>query len=79
MVAPIGKPYSAAFPFGSLMTLFLMPVIYAIFNKRADQRKARAEARRERIAAGLSRKQAQEAKNDTTGTFCQPLGGGRPL
>ncbi len=62
MVAPIGKTVLGGLSFGTLMTLFLMPVIYAIFNKRADQRKARAEARRERIAAGFSRKQAQEAE-----------------
>jgi HAE1 family hydrophobic/amphiphilic exporter-1 len=34
-----------------------MPTVYAIINKHSDERAARAEARRERIAAGLSRKQ----------------------
>jgi HAE1 family hydrophobic/amphiphilic exporter-1 len=43
------------------MTLFLMPVVYAIFNKRSDERKARAEARRERIASGLTAKQWKAA------------------
>jgi HAE1 family hydrophobic/amphiphilic exporter-1 len=38
--------------FGTLMTLFLMPTIYAILNKHDDERKARAEARREAIALG---------------------------
>jgi len=60
LVAPIGKTVLGGLSFGTLMTLFLMPVIYAIFNKRADERKARAEARRERIAAGVTRKAATE-------------------
>jgi HAE1 family hydrophobic/amphiphilic exporter-1 len=62
LVAPIGKTVLGGLSFGTLMTLFLMPVIYAIFNKRADERKARSEARRERIAAGLSKKAAQEVQ-----------------
>jgi HAE1 family hydrophobic/amphiphilic exporter-1 len=37
------------------MTLFLMPTLYAIINKRSDDRKARAQARRDRIAAGETR------------------------
>jgi HAE1 family hydrophobic/amphiphilic exporter-1 len=45
------------------MTLFLMPVIYYILNKRSDERAAKAEARRERIAAGLKRKDAKTAAN----------------
>jgi HAE1 family hydrophobic/amphiphilic exporter-1 len=57
MVAPIGKTVLGGLTFGTIMTLFLMPTIYAIMNKRDDERKARAEARREAIAAGLTRKQ----------------------
>ncbi|MDR2101812.1 MAG: efflux RND transporter permease subunit [Treponema sp.] len=60
MVAPIGKTVLGGLSFGTLMTLFLMPTIYAIMNKRSDERAARADARRNRIAAGLSRKQARE-------------------
>lgn len=60
LVAPIGKTVLGGLSFGTLMTLFLMPVIYAIFNKRADERKARSEARRERIAAGVTKKAATE-------------------
>jgi HAE1 family hydrophobic/amphiphilic exporter-1 len=60
MVAPIGKTVLGGLSFGTLMTLFLMPTIYAIMNKRSDEREARAAARRERIAAGLSRKQGQK-------------------
>jgi HAE1 family hydrophobic/amphiphilic exporter-1 len=62
MVGPIGKTVFGGLSFGTLMTLFLMPIIYAIFNKRSDERRAKAEARRERIAAGLTKKQAKAAK-----------------
>jgi HAE1 family hydrophobic/amphiphilic exporter-1 len=61
MVAPIGKTVLGGLSFGTLMTLFLMPAIYAIMNKRSDERHSRAEARRERIAAGISKKQAKQA------------------
>jgi HAE1 family hydrophobic/amphiphilic exporter-1 len=64
MVGPIGKTVLGGLSFGTLMTLFLMPTVYFIMNKHSDERKARAEARRERIAAGLSRKQGKkETKN----------------
>jgi HAE1 family hydrophobic/amphiphilic exporter-1 len=64
MTAPIGKTVLGGLSFGTLMTLFLMPTVYYIFNKHSDEREARAEARRNRIAEGLSRKQAkQDAQN----------------
>ena len=63
MVAPIGKTVLGGLSFGTLMTLFLMPTIYAIMNRRDDERKARAEARREAIAAGLAGK-AAPGKNE---------------
>jgi HAE1 family hydrophobic/amphiphilic exporter-1 len=44
------------------MTLFLMPTVYYIMNKHSDERIARAEARRERIAAGITRKQAKQQR-----------------
>jgi HAE1 family hydrophobic/amphiphilic exporter-1 len=59
LVAPIGKTVLGGLSFGTLMTLFLMPTIYAIMNKRSDERQAKAEARRERIAAGISKKQTR--------------------
>jgi HAE1 family hydrophobic/amphiphilic exporter-1 len=62
MTAPIGKTVLGGLSFGTLMTLFLMPTVYYIMNKHSDERAARAEARRNRIAQGLSRKQAK-AKN----------------
>jgi HAE1 family hydrophobic/amphiphilic exporter-1 len=55
MVAPIGKTVLGGLTFGTLMTLFLMPTVYAIINKHSDERMARAAARRNRIAAGESR------------------------
>jgi HAE1 family hydrophobic/amphiphilic exporter-1 len=58
MVGPIGKTVLGGLTFGTIMTLFLMPTIYVIINRRSDQREAKAAARRERIAAGLSKKQA---------------------
>ncbi|QQO09756.1 efflux RND transporter permease subunit [Breznakiella homolactica] len=62
LVAPIGKTVLGGLSFGTLMTLFLMPAIYAIMNKRSDERRAKAEARRQRIAAGITKKQAREAE-----------------
>ena len=55
MVAPIGKTVLGGLTIGTLMTLFLMPTVYAMINKQSDKRKARAEERRERIAAGEGR------------------------
>jgi HAE1 family hydrophobic/amphiphilic exporter-1 len=67
MTAPIGKTVLGGLSFGTLMTLFLMPTVYFIMNKHSDEREARAEARRERIAAGLSRKQAKARKAGKAG------------
>jgi HAE1 family hydrophobic/amphiphilic exporter-1 len=55
LVAPIGKTVLGGLTIGTLMTLFLMPTIFSVFNKRSDDRAARAEARRDRIAAGEGR------------------------
>jgi HAE1 family hydrophobic/amphiphilic exporter-1 len=62
LVAPIGKTVLGGLSFGSLLTLFLMPAVYAIFNRRSDERAARAEARRERIAAGVAARPKREVK-----------------
>ena len=59
LVAPIGKTALGGISFGTLMTLFLMPALYAAMNSHSDERSAKAQARRDRIAAGLTRKQAQ--------------------
>jgi HAE1 family hydrophobic/amphiphilic exporter-1 len=62
MVAPIGKTVLGGLSFGTLMTLFLMPTVYAIMNKRSEEREARAEARRDRIAAGISARKDRKAR-----------------
>jgi HAE1 family hydrophobic/amphiphilic exporter-1 len=56
MVGPIGKTVLGGLSFGTLMTLFLMPTVYYIINRRSDERFAKAEARREQIAAGEGRR-----------------------
>ncbi|MDR2467790.1 MAG: efflux RND transporter permease subunit [Spirochaetaceae bacterium] len=56
LVAPIGKTVFGGLTFGTLMTLFLMPAIYAILNKHDDEQRARREARREGLALGLKGK-----------------------
>ncbi|MDR2374834.1 MAG: efflux RND transporter permease subunit [Treponema sp.] len=64
MTAPIGKTVLGGLSFGTLMTLFLMPTIYYIFNRHSEERDARAQARREEIAAGLShRKEKPQVKD----------------
>ncbi|MCL2804688.1 MAG: efflux RND transporter permease subunit [Treponema sp.] len=55
LVAPIGKTVLGGLSFGTLMTLFLMPVVYAIINKHSDKRLAKAQEKREKIAAGEGR------------------------
>jgi HAE1 family hydrophobic/amphiphilic exporter-1 len=60
MVGPIGKTVLGGLSFGTLMTLFLTPTVYYIVNRRGDERSAKAEARRQRIAEGISRKQAKQ-------------------
>ena len=57
MVTPIGKTVIGGLSFGTLMTLLLMPTVYYIVNRHSDKREARALARREGIAAGLTRKE----------------------
>ena len=76
IVAPIGKTVLGGLSFGTLMTLFLMPTVYAVMNKRSDERAARAEARRERIAAGEGRsKQSKPAHNRIAGSNIAIIGG----
>jgi len=76
IVAPIGKTVLGGLSFGTLMTLFLMPTVYAVMNKRSDERAARAEARRERIAAGEGRsKQNKPAHSRIAGSNIAIIGG----
>jgi HAE1 family hydrophobic/amphiphilic exporter-1 len=55
LVSPIGKTVLGGLSFGTLMTLFLMPVMYAIIHKHSDRRALEALEKRERIAAGKGR------------------------
>jgi HAE1 family hydrophobic/amphiphilic exporter-1 len=64
MVAPIGKTVLGGLSFGTLMTLFLMPTVYYIFNRHSDERAARALARREEIAAGLPHRKEKRRPRD---------------
>jgi HAE1 family hydrophobic/amphiphilic exporter-1 len=64
MVAPIGKTVLGGLSFGTLMTLFLMPTVYYIFNRHSDERAARAQARREEIAAGLPHRKEKRRAMD---------------
>ncbi|MDR1211342.1 MAG: efflux RND transporter permease subunit [Spirochaetaceae bacterium] len=59
LVNPIGKTVFGGLTFGTLMTLFLMPAVYYIMNRRSEERYRKAEERRERIAAGITKKQAR--------------------
>ncbi|MDR2865763.1 MAG: efflux RND transporter permease subunit [Spirochaetaceae bacterium] len=65
LVAPIGKTVFGGLTFGTLMTLFLMPTVYAILNKHDDARKMKREARREGIALGLKGKALREQTKET--------------
>ncbi len=48
IVQPIGKTILGGLSVSTFLTLFLIPVIYSIFNQASDRRLARAAARRER-------------------------------
>jgi HAE1 family hydrophobic/amphiphilic exporter-1 len=74
LVAPIGKTVLGGLSFGTLMTLFLMPTVYYIMNKSSDARAAKAEARRERIAAGLKRKEAKALQAEEIPADAIPYG-----
>jgi HAE1 family hydrophobic/amphiphilic exporter-1 len=63
MVAPIGKTVLGGLSFGTVMTLFLMPTVYYIFNRRSDERDAKAQARREEVAAGLPHRKEKRRKD----------------
>jgi len=67
LVAPIGKTVLGGLSFGTLMTLFLMPTVYAILNRQTEQRRAKAQARRDRIAAGEGRAKQKRGQAAATG------------
>ena len=47
MVQPIGQTVLGGLSFGTLMTLFLMPVLYYIFNTKRERRLAKKAVKRE--------------------------------
>jgi hydrophobic/amphiphilic exporter-1 (mainly G- bacteria), HAE1 family len=56
MVMPIGRTVLGGLSFGTLMTLFLMPVLYYLFNnarEKRQQRRARRQARKLASPASL--------------------------
>ncbi len=58
LVNPIGKTVVGGLAFGAVLTLFLVPVVYAIFNEASEKRSAKKEAkkiqrRKNRIALEL--------------------------
>ena len=57
MTQPIGKTVLSGLSFGTLMTLFLIPVLYYIFNR------AQAKARLKKLARATRRAQKKEARN----------------
>jgi len=63
LVAPIGLTVLGGLSFGTLMTLFLMPVMYAIINKNSDKRALKAQETRDRIASGEGRAKKNVTSN----------------
>lgn len=49
LVNPIGKTVVGGLTFGALLTLFLVPVVYAVFNEASDKRKLKKEAKKEKL------------------------------
>ncbi len=49
MVQPIGQTILGGLSFGTLMTLFLMPVLYYIFNRIREKRDAKKAEKRKRL------------------------------
>jgi HAE1 family hydrophobic/amphiphilic exporter-1 len=48
-VQPIGKTILGGLSVSTFLTLFLVPVLYSIFNQMAERRLARGAARKQRI------------------------------
>ena len=54
MTQPIGKTILGGLTFGTLMTLFLMPVLYYIFNNYREKRDAKKQAKRAALEARIA-------------------------
>ena len=66
MVQPIGQTILGGLSFGTLMTLFLIPTLYYLFNQRRDKLDAKRRARLEKEEE-LDLALAAAEKNDTEG------------
>lgn len=52
LVNPIGKTVVGGLSFGALLTLFVVPVIYAVFNEQNEKRKLRRELKKLKRSGG---------------------------
>ena len=62
MTQPIGQTVLGGLTFSTTMTLFLMPVLYYIFNRYREKRAEKKEVRRQRRAEKKAVKLAAEAQ-----------------
>ena len=62
MTQPIGQTVLGGLTFSTTMTLFLMPVLYYIFNHYREKHNVRRTARKERRAEKTAAKFAAEAE-----------------
>ena len=60
LVSPIGKSVIGGLTVGALLTLFLIPVIYEIFNRMSENQKLRREKRKQKRR---ERRKALEVRN----------------
>ena len=58
LVQPIAKTVVGGLTVATFLTLYLVPVIYAIFNRMSERREARRERRRQRW---IQRQQEEDA------------------
>ena len=65
LVAPIGKSVVGGLSVGALLTLFFIPVMYAIFNGMSEKRKNKKNQKKERRRQRRRELQAQQAANNS--------------
>jgi len=67
LVTPISKTLLGGLSMSSFFTLFLIPVIYAIFNEQSEKWNRKKEERRQRIRETRKRTMASEAAKSQGG------------
>ncbi|MCM1320806.1 MAG: efflux RND transporter permease subunit [Bacteroides sp.] len=77
MTQPIGLTVLGGMTFGSLMTLFIMPALYYIFNSQRERKAARRQARIEHKAARSAQNQ-KAAVTETAGKTSNPAAENAP-